>query len=74
MFRFNRAKILPLALARKKPLYKLACDAQVSPHVFEKAIKGVPIGLRSILKVATALEIADIELDDYLVGGDVEIR
>lgn len=57
MFRFSRELILPLVLATRTGITKLARRADVNPKTFFRAINGKPVGLAVVDKIAVMLGI-----------------
>lgn len=64
MFRFQRAKILPLFLSKRMTVKEFAAMAKVSHNTAVKAVNGDSISANIVDKICAALEINAI---DYLV-------
>lgn len=63
MFKFTRARILPLFLQKRMTVSELSKKAEVNRRTTERAVQGLPVSSKVVDKIAGALEINAI---DYL--------
>ncbi len=61
MFKFNRAKILPVYLSRRMTIDRLARTAGVSNRTVDRAVNGLPITGKVVEAIAAALSIDAME-------------